>query len=105
MGHSALAEARGAEHMYRKLESEVSSVRAATADWRRDAMQGLADERAAREARDQQIEDQIDWLGDSYDRMHDIHVNFRQKQHVRTGVSVRGSSTTTAASGTSWLLG
>jgi len=100
--HSALAEARGAEQMYRKLESEVSSVKAATADWRRDAMQGLADERAAREARDQQIEDQLDWLGDVHDRMHDI---FRHKQHVKTGVSARGSSTTTAASGTPWQLG
>jgi hypothetical protein len=95
----AHADAKGVEHMYRKLESEVNAIRAASADQHRQTQQAFADERAAREAGAQQIEDQLDWLGDVHDRMRNI---FSFKQQVKPSVpsvaAIRAASPAAAAS-------
>lgn len=87
---SALAESRGAEHMFRKLENELSAVRNSTLDARREAMQGLSEERAAREVGQQHLVEQLGWLGDHHDRMREVFV---QKNERKNGQSDWGPST------------
>merc|ERR1712232_97817 len=76
-----LTESRDSEMRYRKLFEE--QVGTAIRDVKRETQDTVAEERNARLARERQLVDQFDWIGEQHDRMRDVFLQKGPRKPVK----------------------